>query len=163
MLRWDNYDNCKQNFILFIVISYKYLTISGLVDEMEKTIAKIHCQKESASEMINILSSQLEVAQRLSDTIKNLKEEPSFMIEEDIREEERRTFEELREPKKIIEEVEKLVSHPDFLDPYHMEILKMEIEKNKSFLKSAENMSEDESSKGNKQINFYGNLNINKI
>jgi hypothetical protein len=116
---------------------------------MEKSTCSMNCQKEAASEMINILSSKLEVAVRLSDDIKNLEEEPSFLTEEEIREEERMTFEKLIEPKKIIEEVEKLMSHPDYLGLNHMKTLQVEIEKKKSFLKRVENTSEDKTLKGN--------------
>jgi hypothetical protein len=109
----------------------------------------MNCQKEAASEMINILSSKLEVAQRLSDDIKNLEEEPSFLTEEETREEERMTFESLFEPKRILEEIEKLESHPDYLGPNHMKTLQVEIEKKELFLKRVENPSEDGTLKGN--------------
>jgi hypothetical protein len=120
---------------------------------MKKTTCRINCQKEAVSETINILSSKLEVAQRLSDEIKNLEEEPSFMTEEDTREEERMTFEKLLEPKIIIEEVETLERHPDYLGNNHMKTLQEEIEKKRSFLKTVENAPEDGTLKGN-QIYF---------
>jgi hypothetical protein len=116
---------------------------------MKKLTCRINCQKEAASEAFQNLKSKLKEAVRLSDKIRSLKEEPSFMTEEDIREEERMTNERLLAPKKIIEEIKELESHPDYIDPDHMEIVHAEIEKNRSILKSAENMSEDGTSKGN--------------
>jgi hypothetical protein len=110
---------------------------------MKQTTSKINSQKEAASETINILQSKYEVAEKLSDDIKNLQEEPSFMTEEEIREEERRTNEKLLEPKIVIEEVETLERHPDYLGNNHMKTLHEEIEKKRSFLKTVENAPED--------------------
>jgi DNA-directed RNA polymerase alpha subunit len=115
---------------------------------MKQTTSKINSQKEAASETINILQSKYEVAEKHSDDIKNLQEEPSFMTEEEIREEERRTNEKLLEPKIIIEEVETLERHPDYLGNNHMKTLQEEIEKKRSFLKTVENAPEDGTSKG---------------
>jgi len=115
---------------------------------MKQTTSKINSQKEAASETINILQSKYEVAEKLSDDIKNLQEEPSFMTEEEIREEERRTNEKLLEPKIIIEEVETLERHPDYLGNNHMKTLQEEIEKKRSFLKTVKNAPEDGTSKG---------------
>jgi hypothetical protein len=115
---------------------------------MKQTTSKINSQKEAASETINILQSKYEVAEKLSDDIKNLQEEPSFMTKEEIREEERRTNEKLLEPKIIIAEVETLERHPDYLGNNHMKTLQEEIEKKRSFLKTVENAPEDGTSKG---------------
>ncbi len=127
----------------------QYVLLSELLYEIEKTTCLVNSQKQAASETINLLKSKLEVAEKLSDGIKKLKEEPSFMTEEGIKEEEKMTNERLFEPKRIIEEIKELESHPDYLDPDHMAIVQIEIEKNRSILKSGEKMSEDGSSKGN--------------
>ncbi len=103
----------------------------------------MNSQKQAASETINILKSKLEVAERLSDEMKHLKEEPSFMTEEEIREEEIMTFENLRKPKQIIEEVEILEKDSDYLGPNRIKNLEVEIKKNT--LKRKEKISKDAS------------------
>jgi hypothetical protein len=123
-------------------------SISGLVDEIEKTTSKINCQKAAALETNDFLKSKLKNAERLSDDIKKLKEEPSFMTQEDIIEEEKKTFEKLIEPKKIIEEVEKLESHPGYLGPNDIITLEEEIEEKRSILKRKKNTLEVGASKG---------------
>jgi hypothetical protein len=108
----------------------------------------MNCLKAASLETTDILKSKLKNAERLSDDIKKLEEEPSFMTQEDIREEERTTFEKLIEPKKIIEEVEKLESHPDYLGPNDIITLEEEIEEKRSIQKRKKNTSEVGASKG---------------
>jgi hypothetical protein len=123
---------------------------------MEQTTCRMNSQKQAASHTINIVKSKLEVAERLSDDIKNLKEEPSFMTQEGIMEEESRTNEKLFEPKKIIEQVEKHESHPDYLGPDNMEILKANIEKRR--LTSVEKTPGDGISEGDHINTFIINI-----
>ena len=136
------------------------MKILGLVVEMEKTIFKINCRREAATKTIKVLESKLEKAKGLSDNIKGHEGEDFYMTEEGIRQEEITTHERLFQPKKLVEEIEELEGHPDYLDPNHIENLEVEIEMKKYSLRSEENASQsvDNKSSTGKEINFFFGL-----
>ena len=131
------------------------MKILGLVVEMEKTIFKINCRREAATKTIKVLESKLEKAKGLSDNIKGHEGEDFYMTEEGIREEEKTTHKKLLEPKKLVKEIEELESHPDYLDPNHIENLEVEIEMKKCFLRSEENASQSVDNGSSKGIQIF--------
>jgi hypothetical protein len=82
------------------------------------------------------------------------------MTNETIREEEEMTHERLLEPKKIIDEIEKLKMHSDYLGHVEMKTLYAQMKKKGSFSKNENKTAEDTTSKGNKYILQWKLLNV---
>ncbi len=99
-----------------------------MVQEITKTVTKLNCQRGAIVKKIDHLTSRLEKAKRLNQEIKGLKEQPAFMTEDGMREEEMKTNFKLEEPKQILQQIEQLQSEANFLDPGQIESLKMKIE-----------------------------------
>ena len=97
------------------------------MEETKKHILRLKCQKSAAMKSVDSLSFKLQNAKKLKEKIEELKGKEAFMTEEDIEEEERRTKEKLEKPLQILESIEELERHPDYLNPDQIQTLKTEL------------------------------------
>jgi hypothetical protein len=72
---------------------------------MTKTVRKLNCQREAITKKIDHLTSRLEKAKSLNQEIEVIQEQPTFMTEDGMREEEMKTNLKLEEPKQILQQV----------------------------------------------------------
>ncbi len=79
-----------------------------MVQEMTKTVTKLNCQKEVILKKIDHLTSRLEKVKRLNQEIKDLKDQPTYMTEDSMREEEENTNCKLEDPKKILQKIDQV-------------------------------------------------------
>ncbi len=77
-----------------------------MVEDLKKDSCKAECQKELVSMKCGFLTSKLDNAKKLESHIEELTMKEGFMTENQVKEEEMKTKERLKEPLKIIANVE---------------------------------------------------------
>ncbi len=99
---------------------------------------KAQFEREVSKMKIQFLSSKLEIAKSLQTQIKDLREKPSFMTEDQMIEEERMTQQKLEAPSKILSTIEDLEMDSGFFDCQQIQTLKNQIQIIKSSLGKSE-------------------------
>jgi hypothetical protein len=109
-----------------------------LIELVKTSAMKAQFEREVFRMQLNFLSSKLEIAKSLQTQIKDLREEPSFMTEDQIIEEEKVTQQKLEAPSKILSNIEDLENNSGFLDFQQIQALKNQIQIIKSSLGKSE-------------------------